>query len=389
MGTRVIIFIAAFILILLPTFFNLIWLSGLLIGLISYGLILFGLSKVRFGGIKVIRSVFLIFGIVIISVAVRVYGFEVYAIPTPSMEKTILVGDKVLVSKLKHGPSLPRSPFEIPWVNLLFYFNEAYAGTEDSVFWDYQRLEGFGQIKRGDVLVFDHPRWNQVFIKRCVALPGDTLEIRDGLVYINGNRYKDEDKIRRPWRIQVNDPNRFRQIMREDKVWGKWEKHNVVEISLTEDQMQEYATYDVVDFIEPKSLPYDPNHEVFPGRSYYHHSKWSIDNYGPYVVPYQGMKIDLNAITDNHYWFMIKYREGNTESLNVRDGVLYFGDTIATTYEFKKDYYFMMGDNRHDSNDSRYWGPIQEDMIIGVANTILFSNNKEGFQWGRVFKNIN
>lgn len=378
-------FLALLIFIALSEIF---WLIPIVLVIAFIVLLYSFLSKIRFPGKRLLQTLIGVFGIVSVSITIRLFVFEVYAIPTPSMENTIIVGDKVLVNKLKHGPALPRSPFEIPWVNLFFYFNPAHAGTSDSLYWEYNRLKGYGDIERGDVVVFNHPRWDQVFIKRCVGIPGDTIEIREGRLFVNNHVFQESNTVRQPFRIHVNQPQRFREVLINDQVRGKWISELEFQANLTRAQVDEYSSFLIVDYVEPVIAEYMKDHELFPGKSLFHHSQWSIDNYGPFIVPFEGMTISLNAITDNHYWFLIRYREGNETGLRVKNDAFYLGDDRITEYTFHKDYYFFMGDNRHDSNDSRYWGPVQEDKLIGVATSILFSNAEEEFRWSRFFKPI-
>ncbi len=138
---------------------------------------------------KWVKTIFTFTGIFVIAILFRVFVIEIYSIPSGSMEDTLHPGDKVLVNKLVYGPKLPSSPYDIPWVNLIWYLQANASANIDSVYWQHRRLKGFSTIKRADVMVFSHPLWggrNNFFIKRCVALPGDTLAIESGRVKING-----------------------------------------------------------------------------------------------------------------------------------------------------------------------------------------------------------
>jgi len=125
-------------------------------------------------------------GVIILAVCLRIFVFEIYTIPSGSMVNTLFPGDKVVVCKLNYGAKLPRSPFEIPWLNVLFYLNKKARAKTDTTWWKYRRLPGFSEIHRDDIFVFQFPgNINEAFIKRCIALPGDTLRISSYDVYIN------------------------------------------------------------------------------------------------------------------------------------------------------------------------------------------------------------
>ncbi|MDP3644657.1 MAG: signal peptidase I [Bacteroidota bacterium] len=159
--------------------------------LVTGGLILLFLSQFRFfvwlRKKAWISTPITLIGIFLLAIAIRLFLIEIYAIPSGSMEDTLIVGDKVLVNKLQIGPRMPKSPFEIPWINLFFYLNKNTRTKMDSAWWNYHRLNGFNTIRRNDVIVFNHPdAKSDFFIKRCIALPGDSLIIIDGMTFING-----------------------------------------------------------------------------------------------------------------------------------------------------------------------------------------------------------
>lgn len=369
-------------------FLGMIWLA-LLLGLgLLYILALKRLSKVKFVGRKFIRSMLIMFGVLAFSISFRLFGFEIYAIPTPSMENSILVGDKVLVSKLKHGPSLPRTPFEIPWLNLFFYFDKAYAGSAESIDWGYNRLAGYSNIERGDVLVFDHPLMNQVFIKRCVGLPGDTIEIRQGRLYINGLKFTESLSVKMPYRIMVDPVNNLEDALKPLGIWGRWASATRFDADLTTLQEEEISALPEVYYVKPITTWSDFGQSLFPYKDSHFHTGWSIDEYGPYIIPKKGMEIEINVKNFNHYHTLIQERDLNKRQLRSSQGKYYLDGDEIKSYVFNKDFYFFMGDNRHNSIDSRYWGPVQEDKIIGVASTILFSNTDNGGHWDRLLKQI-
>jgi signal peptidase I len=248
------------------------------------------------------------------------------------MEDTLLPGDKVLVNKLAYGPKLPASPYDIPWVNLCWYFLGGKHTNPDSVYWKYNRLKGFSEIKHGDVMVFSHPLWggrNNYFVKRCIALPGDTLQIINGKVKINAGFLEEQPTI--------------------------------------------------------KMIPviYDSTHTVYPQHP---NIRWSLDDYGPLVVPYKGMQIRLTKEALQLYFKVIK----NHEPVHAvwKNEVFSNNEKTAELYTFQNNYYFMLGDNRHNSSDSRYWGFLPEEDINGKATVVLFNFLDGKFMTNRFFKKI-
>jgi signal peptidase I len=204
----------------------------------------------------------------------------------------------------------------------------------DSVWWKFKRLNGYSSIKHNDILVFLHPLWGKknYYIKRCTGLPGDTLQIISGRVFIN---------------------------------------------------QTELASGDLVNYISQITVPKDSLQWVYPKfRSF----SWTIDDYGPIVIPRSGLSIELN-----HRNFLIYKRTIDIlekQKIREEDGVYYVNNKQVSTYTFQHNYYFMMGDNRSNSSDSRYWGFVPEENILGKAVLILFSNDEGKFKWKRLFKYI-
>ncbi len=310
----ILFFIVLLILSLLTA--GIYWLPFLLFLLAG---ISYTISVTKISGInkrwKWLKATSIFVGVIILAILFRVFFIEIYSIPSGSMEDTLLPGDKVLVNKLVYGPKLPASPYEIPWVNLVWFLRADASANPDSVYWEYQRLRGFSNIARGDVMVFSHPIWggrNNFFIKRCMGLPGDT----------------DSSNI--------------------------------------------------------KTSPPDSTRWVYPKSGAF---AWTIDNYGPLVIPYQGMAIQLDH--GNYLLYGRTVNRLEQVKLEEKNGHYYLNGAAANHYIFQHNYYFMLGDNRNNSNDSRYWGFVPEENIVGKAGLILFSNNWDGFKWGRLLKPIN
>lgn len=299
------------------------------------------------------------------------------------MEGTLQNGDIILVNKLKYGPRLPRSPLEIPWVNILFYLTRNKETLNRKAYWSYKRLSGSTDIQNRDVVVFDMFEDNMVIVKRCMGIAGDTLEISDGEVFVNGNFFNPTKNVKNNYRLKnvvdVNLQNKMRSLnirsnlKRINKNWFE------AVLSIQEKNMLENEG-----LIDSVKIILDTTITRFPKSEILH---WTLDNYGPYIIPKKGMTINLNQINFDLY----KKAINDHENINIeeKNGRYYFNGKEITAYTFKHDYYFMMGDNRKGSQDSRYWGLVPENRIIGKVQCVLFSNSRDEFQWERLFKKVN
>jgi signal peptidase I len=278
-----------------------------------------------------------IVGVILAGIAFRVFIIEVFSVPSNSMENTIIPGDVLLVSKTGYGARMPDSPFDIPWVNVYYYLNRNTLQKADSVWWDYKRLNGTSDYNHNDIMVFNMPdSTSRVMVKRCVALPGDTLLIDGPSIFING--------------VLQNNPSTVKNMP-----YNSQEDKPIDDTSCT----------------------------AFPWNNRF---RWSIDYLGPLVIPRKGMSIMLNDSTVALYINAILY--GETKRYDHHQGIYYIDGIESSTYTFEKDYFFMMGDNRPNSFDSRYWGFLCEDRIIGRAVNILFSFNDKKFKWKRIGKKL-
>lgn len=327
-------------------------------------------------------------GIFLLAIAIRVFLFEIYAIPSGSMEDTLMVGDKVLVNKLQIGPRMPKSPFEVPWINLFFYLNRNSHTKMDSAWWNYHRLNGFSAIQRNDVIVFNHPdAENDFFIKRCVALPGDSLTIIDGTTLINGKILDRSALSKTNYEFYFNNSQQFIGLIDSLNVqtYGMYraKREKSAQITLTQLQLRQFAKASCIDSFQSVVEPFDSISRCFP---YHKDYPWTMDNFGPLYIPKKGMKIHLNA--KNFILYQHVLQKFEKLAIWIKGEDVYIGQQKTEAYTFRHNYFFMMGDNRHNSNDSRYWGFVPEELIVGKAVVVLFSNEDTSFQWNRLLKQI-
>jgi signal peptidase I len=345
---------------------------------------------------------------VVAATLIRWTTVEAFVVPTSSMENTVLVGDYLFVSKFHYGTRTVRTPLQIPLSHQKIW------GTEIPSFlpWielPYYRLPGISEVKRGDVVVFNVPPVSMnkgieypidlktYYVKRCVALAGDKLEIRDGQI-VNNNQ---------PQILPLNAKFSY-LIEAKDEI----NKRNLVELGLDSEDyyylgrsIEGKAIYRMLltaaSADEVKALPYissiqkdytrseGPDAGIFPTvRS----TSWSGDNYGPIVIPKKEMEITINASTLALYSDILKLYEGNKD-VSIEGGAMKIDGKDINKYRFKQNYYFMMGDNRHNSLDSRYWGFVPEDHITGKALFIWMSLDQEAdllhkVRWNRIFSLI-
>ena len=366
----------------------------------------------------------------IVATLVRTFFIEAYVIPTPSMEKSLLVGDYLFVSKIAYGPKLPNTPLSIPLVhNHISLFGIAGESYLKWIQNPYKRIAGFGKIKRNDVVVFNFPRGDTViknhpeyidiyqlkrhygkdfevwlesngykliarpvdkadnYVKRCVAVPGDKLQIIHGDVYINGEKQVDIPGKEYSYGLELN--SHISQSALEKFGISKEDLRDFPSyLPLTEKAYEDLKKLPNVKSIT-RNEESTGNGECFPFSPTYAH--WSADNYGPLEIPEKGKSVSIDTSNLYIYQRIINVYEKN--ELNVIGDKIYVNGEPATSYTFKMDYYFMMGDNRHNSLDSRYWGFVPEDHVVGKASFIWFSSNKDkifpgNIRWSRLFKGV-
>jgi len=356
-----------------------------------------------------------------------------YQIPSSSLEKTLLTGDFLWVNKVTYGPRVPQTPLHFPLAqNTLPIFNcKSYIEKPQL---KYHRLKGLRNVERMDIVVFNYPAGDTValkcpnpdyytlcyergrdvvnnnkeafgdivyrpvdrrdnYVKRCLGLPGETLEIKDGIVYANGKAIEQPADVQYFYYVTTDmrqiDEETFEQlgISREDRhpLQG-WQ----YVLPLTANMIKQLKATDWVKSIE--RIQPDPAEAMitYPVGTNY---GWTHADYGPIWIPKKGASVSLDVKNLPLYERCIRNYEGNT--LEVKNGTIYINGEAATSYTFKMDYYWMMGDNRDNSLDSRYWGFVPEDHIVGTPSIILISFDKDhkltdgGIRWNRIFKKPN
>lgn len=363
----------------------------LVFALVIYLLSLFSINM-RLKKLKWLKTLGTFVLIFFIAIFIRVFFIEIFSIPSGSMEDTLITGDKILVNKLTYGPELPRSPFEIPWINLFFYMNKEARADMDSLWWGSKRLSGYSRIKRGDVMVFRHPTWGKrdnYFVKRCVGLPGDLLQIKDADLKINGEDYKEQGYVKKRYQVWENNEellfhfaDSLEVIISASWLNGSENKHtNELMLNLHQKEILEQQSF--IDSVVSACITSDSATWLYSGED---QLRWTIDNYGPILIPFKGMEINLNDFNYALYKRTINQLEHHR--LTKSESRFYLNGIAIDKYMFRNNYYFMIGDNRNNSNDSRYWGFVPEQDIVGKASFILFSNDWRGFKLSRMSKRI-
>lgn len=377
---------------------------------------------------------------------INLYLFQNYQIPTSSLEKSLLVGDFLFVSKASYGPRIPNTPLSFPLVQNTF---PAWLGGGKSYIdkpqWDYRRLKGWDSVERGDIVVFNFPTgdtictkmqnpdyytlchylgrdyirahkadfgeivWRPVdrrenYVKRCVGTPGDTLQIINNVVYINGEPEPEREGLQFNYFVQTTGglltEKQFEKIgvSRDDRQFATPDDAPfLIEagFDLTKPIYHFPLTADARNSLERQTNIAKVTIEserrggrVFPLSAAY---GWTRDNYGPIYIPQRGATVTLTLENLPIYERIIATYEHHT--LAVRDSVITIDGRPATTYTFDMDYYWMQGDNRHNSADSRYWGFVPEDHIVGRPVFVWLSLDKDKslfdgkVRWNRLFKN--
>lgn len=338
---------------------------------------------------------------------IRWIFMEAYVIPTGSMERSLLIGDFLFVSKAEYGARTPQTPFQVPLTHQKIW------GTEIPSYLPFvslpsYRLPSFGKVERNDVVVFNYPyddHYNQRsdgdyhpmdlkthYIKRCVAISGETIEIKDTQVYIDGEMGENPPLMQHQYFARTAENIRER-IFENYNISTRRDVQRISGgyiINVSRDVADEFAK---LPFVESVTLQQYPEGQlergIFPKNDYF---PWNRDHFGPVKVPARGMTIEVNKDNLAMYGSTISSYDGN-ESVEVGEETLTVNGAQVTSYTFNKDYFFMMGDNRHASDDSRYWGFVPEDNIVGEASFIWMSFDADAsflnkVRWNRLFNGI-
>lgn len=322
---------------------------------------------------------------------IKAFFFEVFTIPSSSMEKTLLPGDLILVNKLSYGARAPITLLTFPLSHQHLPWFEQIKAYSDFIQLPYYRFFS-DTIQRNDVIVFNYPfetdypvDHRSYYIKRCIGLPGDTLKIDNKRVFINNQELALPHDAQFNYKVITNKPITNDTLLNYDITEGGLDGlENHWELTMTDTAYYQLKSKDFIQSI--KKIEVEPNvyaDYIFPYHPTY---LWNIDYFGEVVIPKKGATVTLDQNNIFLYRRIIEVYEENTFQ-ETESGFL-INDKLTTTYQFKMNYYFMMGDNRHNSADSRFWGFLPENHIVGKAQTILFSMDKDNYKWNRMFKKI-
>ena len=336
---------------------------------------------------------------------IRSYFIEAYTSPTPSMEKSLLVGDFLFVSKMHYGTRLPMTPLAFPFAHNTLPLTDSVNSYLEWMSMPYKRLTPISPIKNNDVVVFNYPYENgrpkdkkENYIKRCLAIAGDSIEVRNGEVFVNGISADKPEKMQLTYYVKLNeqdgwDDEKFQKMRRKYDITEGQQLHGNLDFAFflpykVKQELENDRGFSMVDSIILPKGEYQAG--IFPNTE---NNPWNMDYFGPLYVPKAGDEIKLDSSTYVLYEHAIREYEGNL-SFEFKNGKYLLEGKEISSYTFKYNYYFMMGDNRHNSADSRFWGFVPETNIVGKALFVWMSWDKEGenifknIRWNRLFRGI-
>ena len=392
----------------------------------------------------------LIFAVIAVSL-INIFLFQNYKIPTSSMEKSLLIGDHLFVSKIAYGPRMPNTPIAFPFTQHTMPITKGKSWS-NIIHWPYKRIAGTGRVKNNDPIVFNFPAGDTVvvedqipsyyeiikrtaldlknrdfhnshslkndtyytnlakeeirdrfhiiyrpvdrrdnYVKRCIGIHGDTILIKEGTVFVNGKQLVENNTQQRSYAISTNgttiNPKAFERlhisIADQQQIAGGY----ILPLTnKNSEKLAKFSNVTDVKLITAKSGEFDPF--IFP---YSETLKWNLDDLGPIWIPSKGTTVKIDTSNICLYERIIDVYENN--DLRIEGDKIIINGVPSESYTFKMDYYWMMGDNRHSSADSRYWGFVPEDHIVGKPKFIWLSIDKEarGFKkirYGRMFMKV-
>ena len=379
---------------------------------------------------KVVEWVDAIIFAVIAATFIRMFFIEAYTIPTSSMEKSMLIGDYLFVSKLSYGPKMPNTPLSFPFVHHTMPLSTSQKSYVEWIKNPYKRIAGFGNVKNNDVVVFNFPEGDTVavkvqnqsyyqlireygrdrvwkeketfgdiiarpvdkrenYIKRCVGISGDVLQYKNGQLFVNGKEQQHFPGVQYDNIVTTDGTGINKRTLDQMKI-SEADRHMYSNTQylfpLTLENEQKLKAMKNVESVQRTLIPaanWDKN--IFPFSDKY---QWNVDNFGPIEIPKKGQTVKLTMDNLPMYQRIIDLYEAN--DLKVKDSIIYINGAVADSYTFKMNYYWMMGDNRHNSADSRYWGFVPEDHVVGKAVFIWLSMDKDQpfynkVRWSRLF----
>ena len=349
---------------------------------------------------------------IVVATLVHTYVMQPYTIPTSSLEKSLLIGDFLFVSKFHYGARVPMTTVAAPMVHDTLPI----VKTKSYLSWPqlpYFRFPGFQKIEKNDIVVFNWPAdtvykffdtsgrsvikpidKKSNYVKRCQGTPGDSLQIKNGIVFINGKELILPERAKPEYSYYMTfDPNTqidFEYVLNQvgctDGAGFKSESRDTIYLrALTDEAAKTLKTVPGIKSVD-RVISTTPEANIFS-----HNPAWNVDNFGPIYIPEAGKTVALNKESLPFYKRLIEVYEGN--KLEIKGNDIYVNNQKATSYTFQKNYYWMMGDNRHNSEDSRYWGYVPEDHIVGKPVFIWMSwdTNGKGFnkiRWERLFTTV-
>ena len=355
---------------------------------------------------------------VVAALIIRTFLFEAYTIPSSSMEKSLLVGDYLVVSKIGYGPRVPNTPLAFPFVHHTLPWSKTAKSYIEKPQLPYKRLPGTTEIKRNDPIVFNFPAGDTVsevyqsnvtfyqlvryfgrdnvmndkkqfgniitrpvdkrenYVKRLIGMPGDTLQIIDGIVYINGEIGEQPNEMQHNYIVKITSNGINPKILEKYNITEGYRTAHADELifNMTADIAEEFRKLPFVTSVERRIAPAgtEVSDDIFPNDTT--HFKWNADNFGPIVIPQEGKTVKINTENIALYDRIIRAYELN--DMKIKDGKIFINGEETDEYTFKMDYYWMMGDNRHNSQDSRFWGYVPVDHIVGKPVFVWLSIDK-------------